>query len=339
MQTLYWNYRMQRLFETVVILAILAVCLAMVPKHAFGQDVTLKVATGSTAGTYHQMFTELNSRCSDTISLSETISKGSLDNLGFIIGNKVNAAVIQEDILFLKKRSETVLGNYRTLFVLHPEEVHFIALTAGKQITTTTKKWGIMNDTQVSQQPPLTSINELAGRTVASFGGSIVTAQIIQLQTQIPYTVQEVGNDAEAVNALLTGTVDAIVAVGGAQLPWVDKLDKRFKILEVPESAQSRMKDVYQKASLSYPNMGVSGIPTVATSAVFITRQYKTPEYVKALGALRSCLYKNLDFLKEKDGMHPKWQLVKGTDEEGYKGTFTWFDLPGSTPNVVRTRK
>lgn len=318
---------MPRWLEMTLFLLAIALLTTILQRPAHGQATSLKVATGSAAGTYHQMFTELSGQCSDTVTLNENISKGSLDNLAQIIGNKVNAAIIQEDILFLKKRSESVLGNYRTLFVLHPEEVHFISLTAGKVVIE--KEYMGLRNKQV-QLPPLNNISELAGKTVASWGGSVVTAQIVQLQTGINYTVQEVSGEDAGIAALRSGQVDAIIAVGGAQLPWVEqKLDKTFKLLEVPESAASRMKDVYQKASLSYPNLGASGVPTIATSAVFITRQYKTPEYVKALSGLRSCLFKSLDYLKEKDGMHPKWQFVKGVEDEGYKGTFTWFDLPG----------
>ncbi len=318
-----------RFMELMLISMLMAfLCTTWKPAHA---DTALTVATGPANGTYHQMFGELNGKCSETMTLNEQVSNGSLNNLALILSNKVNAAIIQEDILFLKKRTESVLNGYRTLFVLHPEEVHFLALAAGK--TVTEKEWGGLKNKSV-QLPAMNSISELSGKTVAAYGGSVVTAQIIQLQTGINYQVQEVADAAAAVAALNAGQVDAVLAVGGSQLPWVAQLSKGYKLLDVPESVQSRVKDVYQKATLSYPNLGASGVPTIATSAVFVTRQYKTPEYVKSLASLRSCLFSNLDYLKETTGMHAKWQMVKGLEEEGYKGTFTWYDLPSTIRNV-----
>lgn len=330
---------MQRLYSrkfTFIELFVLTIIVAFMTQYrsAFGQDVSLKVATGGTSGTYHQMFTELNSKCSDTLVLNEQTSNGSLDNLALMIGNKVNAAIMQEDILFLKKRTENSLLNYRTLFTLAPEEVHLIALSSGK------KQGGVLGFG--GSVVVLNTINDLANKKVGSYGGSLVTAQVIKLQTNIPYQVFDVGNPARAVDALNKGEIDAILAVGGAQLPWVEKLDKSYKVLDIPESVAGQLKDVYQKASLSYPNLNASGVPTISTQGVFVTRQYKTPEYVKALTELRSCFFKQLPYLAETTGMHPKWAQVKGLEQEGYKGNFTWYDLPGGTEQKttpVRNRR
>lgn len=314
------------LFAVMLIMAMLAL---MAPK-AMGQDVSLRVATGGTAGTYHQMFTELNSKCNDTLVLNETTTNGSLDNLALMIGNKVNASIIQEDILFLKKRTENALLNYRTLFTLAPEEVHIIALSAGK------KQGGVLGFGGTVMT--MNTINDLAGKKVGSYGGSMVTAQVIKLQTNIPFHVFDVGNQSRALDALNKGEIDAILAVGGSQLPWVEKLDSNYKLLEIPESVAGQMKDVYQKASLSYPSLNASGVPTVSTQAVFITRQYKTTEYVGALTSLRSCFFKSLPYLAETTGMHPKWAQVKDQTTEGYKGNFTWYDLPAGEQRPVSTR-
>lgn len=325
---------MNRFIRWLPIILILTIGLLMLPKRSFGQEVALKVATGGVKGTYHQMFTELNERCNSSLVLNEQTTNGSLENLALIIGNKVNAAIIQEDVLFLKKRSETALLNYRTLFTLAPEEVHLIALSSGK------KQGGVLGFG--GNVVTLNTINDLANRKVGSFGGSMVTAQVIKLQSNIPYQVFDVGNSDNALRALNSGEIDAILAVGGSQLPWVDALNANYKLLEIPEGVAGQMKDVYAKTTVSYPNMNASGVPTVATQAVFITRQYKLPQYVNALSGLRSCFFGNLEYLKETTGMHPKWQMVKDQDTEGYKGNFTWYDLPnesGAKTAPVRNRR
>lgn len=336
-QYLELHFRSERLLATcltlITVLFFGGMMFLSYSKRAHAQDVALKVATGGTAGTYHQMFGELNQKCSNTLVLNEQTTNGSLDNLALMIGNKVNAGIMQEDILFLKKRTETALLQYRTLFTLAPEEVHIISLSAGK------KEGGYFGGRFGGNVVTLNNINDLANRKVGSFGGSMVTAQVIKLQTNIPYQVFDVGSAANAVKALQEGTIDAIIAVGGSQLPWVEKLTSDFKILDIPESAANQLKEVYQKGTLSYPNLNASGVPTVSTQAVFITRQYRTPEYVNALASLRTCFYKNLPYLAEETGMHPKWASVKNQGDDGYKGNFTWYDLPGAATTATPIRR
>lgn len=308
-------YDMRHYFNLLITLVI-CIALGYYAPKVFGQDVQLRVATGGTSGTYHQMFTELNQKCSDSMSLIEQTSNGSLDNIALLLGNKVNAAIVQEDILFLKKRSEPALLGFKTLFTLHPEEVHIVALSAGK------KEGGVLGFG--GNIVTLNSITDLAGKKVGSFGGSMVTAQVVKLQSDIPFQIFDVGNAGNGLKALESGEIDAILAVGGYPLGWLEQLGPQVKLLDVPESVANKLKDVYQKATVSYPRMNASGIPTLATSAIFVSREYKTEKYVKALSQLRGCLFKNLDELKETTGLHPKWSAVNSEN----KGTWVWYELP-----------
>lgn len=73
------------------------------------------------------------------------------------------------------------------------------------------------------------------------------------------------------------------------------------------------------------------GVNTVATDALFVTREYKTPKFVEALAKFRGCLLANLDDLKEATGMHPKWQAVDAAN----KGKWPYYELPA----VVAAKK
>src|SRR5262245_4748292 len=81
----------------------------------------LKVATGGEGGTYSVMFKQAAQLCGSTIALVEENTNGSMDNISLLVGNQVNAALVQTDVLHYRSRIED-LGNVKTLMTLHPEE-------------------------------------------------------------------------------------------------------------------------------------------------------------------------------------------------------------------------
>lgn len=278
------------------------------------QAQTLKVATGQ-AGTYSAMFKEINGACANAIPLVEQATSGSIENLNALVGNQVNGAFVQTDVLYYRARSENLDG-IKTLIALHPEEVHFVALSTAKSTT-----GGVMG---IGSKPIVFhSIADLKDRKIAAAGGSVVTAQVIRLQSEIPYQVIEAKTTDAAIKLLDEGQVDAVVAVGGAPLASVDKLGAGYKILPINGPTAAKLKDVYRLARLTYSKMGASGVPTVATDALFVTREYKTARFVEGLSRLRSCILTNLDELKETTGTHPKWQAVDAAN----KGKWAWYDL------------
>src|SRR5512141_2081618 len=90
------------------------------------QAQTLRVATGSPKGTYAAMFKELTQVCGTEVPMVEVPSTGSMDNINQLVGNQVNAAFVQSDVLYLRARTEE-LGNVKTLLALHNEALHFVA--------------------------------------------------------------------------------------------------------------------------------------------------------------------------------------------------------------------
>jgi TRAP-type uncharacterized transport system substrate-binding protein len=286
----------------------------------------LKVATGGTTGTYSKMLKEITGQCSETgIAIIEQNTSGSMENVNLLAGNQVNGAFVQTDVLFYRGRTED-LGNIKTLLALHPEEVHVVAKSVSG-----IKEGGKFGTNIGAKEVVLSTVSDLAGRSVAAWGGSVITAQVIRLQSELAFNVVEVKGPKEAMAALDSGAVQAIVAVGGSPLGFVEGLDANYKLLQFPESVQSKLKGVYRPARLNYRKMGTAGmgVNTVATDAIFVTREYKTDKFVNSLGALRGCVLSKLDELKETTGTHPKWQAVDASN----KGKWAWYDLP--TKNVA----
>ena len=280
------------------------------------QAQQLQVATGSASGTYSTMFKQLVMMCGSTATMAEKNTSGSSENVDLLVGNQVNAAFVQSDVLYLRARTEE-LSDVKTLLALHPEAVH-IVVKAGASI----KSGGTLGFGGTST--PISGIEQLAGRKIGAYGGSVVTAQVIRLQSEVPYNVVQFDNEAGLKKAMADGAVDAGLFVGGAPLGTVASLGAEYLVIGMQPATVKKLEGVYKPARVNYRNMNSTGVPTVAIDALFVTREYKTDRMVASLSALRSCAVAKLDDLKETTGTHPAWRTV----EAGNKGKWAWYDLP-----------
>lgn len=296
---------------TLALAGALVMAVGCAPQPAGAQ--TLKVATGSSKGTYSTMFKELTSACS-AAGAAEQVTDGSMTNVDMLVGNQVNAAFVQTDVLFFRSRTEN-LGNVKTLLALHPEEVHIVALSQPK------KEGGVMGIG--AKQVSLNTVQDLAGRNVGAAGGSYITAQVIRLQSEIPFQVVSYPSNDHLIQAVAQGQLDAAVIVGGSPMAAIAALDGRFKLLSIPEAVQAKLKAVYNPAKLTYSRMGAAGVSSVSTDAVFVTREYKTPKMIASLADLRRCAVKAIPEIKESLGTHPKWQAV----DPDNRGKWAWYEL------------
>lgn len=303
----------------------LAVALAVAVSGAYAQ-AQLKVATGASTGNYARIFKEFSAMCKDQITQIEVSSKGSVDNMDKLLGNEVNAAIVQTDVLFFRARNED-LGGVKTLFSLYPEEIHVIA-----PAVSLIKEGGVAGFG--AKAVAFNSVSDLSGRGVAAYGGSIVTAQVIRLQSEINFTVLEVADYKAAKAALDAGTVAAIIMVGGQPMDDVKALTNAYKLLPFNESSVAKLKNVYVPAKLNYSGMGQggSGVPTIATESLFVTRAYKTPKFVESMSALRGCFTEKLPELQETTGMHKKWSAVHSDNT----GKWAYYELPTTVSKPVK---
>lgn len=292
--------------------------IAFVASVTVSAQTQLKVSTGSSTGTYSRMFKEFQQTCKDQIMQVEMPSTGSIQNMDRILGNEVNAAIVQTDVLFYRARNED-LSNIKTLFALHPEEVHVIAPTVSP-----IKVGGVAGIG--GKNLPLNSLVDLTDQPVAAWGGSVVTAQVIRLQSEIRFTVLEVQDFKSAKQALDEGKVAAIVMVGGQPMDDIKSLNKNYKLLPFSEASIGKLKSVYVPAKLNYSNLGQggAGIASVATEALYVTRAYKTPKFQESLGALRGCFKNNVGELSETLGTHKKWASVNPDNN----GKWAYYTLP-----------
>lgn len=279
----------------------------------------LQVSTGAAKGsTYTDMFAAMGKYCGTQIALVPVPSSGSVENLDRLVGNAVNAAFVQSDMLSLRGMTED-LGNIKTLLALHPETVHFVAPQRSGL-----KSGGVMG--VGGQEVVIQDIGQLAGLRVGAAGGSVVTAKVVKLQSDIGYTLTEYPDTAAVLKALAAGEINAAVLVGGAPLGSVASLPEGYKLLAVPPAVVEKLKNVYRPIRANYRNLGAAGVSTVSTDALLVARAYKTAKMVEALGAFRQCVLANLDEIKETTGTHPAWQGVRADN----RGMWPYYELPAT---------
>lgn len=296
------------------ILSIAVAAAALLPTA----QAQMRVATGKAGDTYSSMLRQINARCAGDVALVEVPSGGSNDNINQLVGNQVNAAFTQSDVLWLRARTED-LGDVKTLLALHPEQVHIVARASSGIKEGGTLGFG-------AKEAVLTDLTSLAGRKVGAAGGSLITAQVIRLQSEIPFQVTPMDNGDAVLAALQAGQVAAAIFVGGAPLGTVSKLGPEFKLLPIPAPVVEKLKGVYRPARLNYQRMNAAGVTTVATDALFVTRQYKTPKMTNGLAKLRQCSLDSVEELKETTGTHPAWRYVDPSN----KGKWPWYELPAA---------
>lgn len=304
--------KMKNVLKTALIALAMSVSLSAVAQSQ------LKVSTGGPTGTYSRMFKEFQNVCKDQIMQIEINSKGSVENVDRLVGNEANAAIVQTDVLFFRARTED-LSNIKTLFTLYPEEVHVVTMTTSPIMEGGTAGFG-------KKPAQINRVEDLQGRTVVAWGGSIVTAQVIRLQSEIGFQVVEVADFKTAMAAIETGQAAAIVMVGGQPMADLKALNSTYKLLSFSEASVGKLKSVYVPAKLNYSGMGQggAGIASISTEALYVTYAYKTAKYVESLTALRKCFTENVPDLQETLGTHGKWKTVNTEN----RGKWAYMELP-----------
>lgn len=316
--------------------AIVLVALMATSLMVSAQSLTVATgAAGKTPGTYSTIFHQLADRCKDTgLNMAEKPTSGTIENVELLLGNQVNGAFVQPDVLALKNMGmANEMARIKTLVTLHQEQVHILAMAAPK-IEGGVSAWG---KNVGGKEVVFTNINDLKGRRVAASGGSLATAKVLNQFLELNWQINEnYGTTDEVLAAVGKGEVDAAVVVGGAPMAAIKALPKTYKLIEIGESSRDRVKDVYkQKAGLSYSNLSSNTIPSVSMNSLFVVLDYKTAKNVTALAMLRQCFYANLDDIKETSGMHPAWQTIKADE----KGSWAWYNLPEvPTQSPVQTK-
>jgi uncharacterized protein len=252
----------------------------------------LTIATGPSDGSYFQIAQDIkNVAGKDGVDLQVMPTKGSLENLELLGSGKVDLAIVQLDALkFMSDVMKQDLGlnlfeKIKVVLNLYPEEIHI--LTNKKDIQT----FYNLEGKRVSVGPP--------------GGGTAVTAAVLFNVYDIKASVSEEPFE-EAVKKMEQGSLDAVIFVGGAPVPFIGKLSGKFSFVRLP--ANPVLEQIYLRTSLGKHLYGWAGADTetYGVPAAIMGLDKRDEKYVTQVQQLVLTILNNREFLEAKG--HPKWK-------------------------------
>ena len=252
----------------------------------------LTIATGPSDGSYFQIAQDIkNVAAKEGIDLQVIATKGSLENLDLLSNGKADLAIVQLDALrFIsdvvkQDLNVDVFDKIKVVLNLYPEEIHI--LTNKKDIQTFYNLQG----KRVSVGPP--------------GGGTAVTAAVLFNIYDIKSTVSEEPFE-DAIKKIDQGSLDAVIFVGGAPVPFIAKLDNRFHFVRLPSSPI--LDQIYLRIALGKQQYGWAGADTetYAVPAAVIGMDKRDEKYVSQMQQLVLSVLNSSEYLNASG--HPKWK-------------------------------
>ena len=259
---------------------------------------TVTLMTGSFGSTYANMGADLASVLDKGTELRvlPVIGRGSVQSVADILLLRgVDAGIIRKDTLaFLERKDFANNVHEQLVYVakLFNEEMHVVAPKS------------------------ITSLSELDGKTIAvdlPDGGTFVTSinvfERLGIRPHLLYIEPRL-----ALDMLRRGDIDAIIAVEGKPLQWLNQV-KDSNLHLVPVEYDKTLHDDYLPAQLSaedYPNLVSAGAPvnTIAAEALLASFNWQPgTDRHRRLSLLVEALFNNLPTL-QRPPFHPKWLEV-----------------------------
>ena len=266
----------------------LAVVLSLFAQVAFG----FTIATGPSDGTYFQIAQDIkNVAAKDGVELQVTSTKGSVENIELLASGKVDLAIVQLDALrfvsdVLKQyKGMELFDKIKVVLNLYPEEIHVL-----------------------SGKSDIQTFYHLEGKRVSvgtQGGGSALSAAVLFSVYDINATVS-FDSFEDAVKKIDQGALDAVIFVGGAPVPFIDKLAGKLRFVRLPSNAM--LEQIYLRARLGKAqyNWAQADTETYAVPASLMGVDLRDEKYAGQMQQLVLSVLNGREYL-EKNG-HAKWK-------------------------------
>ena len=268
------------------------ICLALV-LSLFAQAVSaFTIATGPNDGSYFQIAQDIkNVAGKDGIDIQVMASKGSVENIELLSAGKTDLAIVQLDALrfvsdvLKQKQGFDLFDNIKVIMNLYPEEIHVL-----------------------SNKEDIQSFYQLDGKRISvgtEGGGTAITAAVLLSFYDIKATVSFDTFD-DAMKKLEQGTLDAVMFVGGAPVPFIGKLDGKVHFVRLP--ANPALEQIYARTRLGKSQYGwaTADTETYAVPASILGLDKRDANYMAQMQNLVLAVLNSADQLKATG--HPKWK-------------------------------
>lgn len=295
------------MFAVCLALTFLIFGLASPPARA---QQTFGMGTGGAAGMYFAFGREISEACGQDVGMkAELEENGSAGNVQAILDNSRPWGMAQLDYLAVEG-IERDLTRIKVLVPMFPEQVVFMSARAVTKSEGGATGWA--KNLVGIKGAELTTVRDLAGLPVASFGGSVATAKLIQSKGVTYNMLPPSGSFADALALVEQGKAAALIAVQAKVKGNFRNLPPatlaKFKFLEVPSDIVSQFK-AYKPSKVEYP--GMAGVQSMEVMSAVVTFNYQKGPMVAKTLALRECILKTADELGNMPGKSPAWGNMK----------------------------
>jgi TRAP transporter TAXI family solute receptor len=250
------------------------------------------IATGPNDGSYFQIAQDIkNVAAKENIDIQVVPTMGSLENIDLLGSGKVDLAIVQLDALrfvsdvLKEKKGSDLFDSIKVIMNLYPEEIHIL-----------------------TNKSDIQTFYHLDGKRVsigAKGGGTAVTAAVLLSVYDIKAVVS-FDSFEEAVKKLQQGDLDAVMFVGGAPVPFIQKLDNKFHFVRLP--ANPALEQIYLRTTLgkSQYSWTAADTETYAVPASILGLDKRNQSYAVEMQKLVLSILNSADDLKANG--HPKWK-------------------------------
>jgi TRAP transporter TAXI family solute receptor len=250
------------------------------------------IATGPSDGSYSQIAQDIKTvAAKEAIDIQVTPTKGSIENIQLLGTGKVDLAIVQLDALrfvsdvLKQQKGLDLFDSIKVILNLYPEEIHVL-----------------------SNKNDIQSFYQLEGKRVSvgtEGGGTAVSAAVLLTVYDIKATVSFDTFD-DAIKKMEQGNLDAVMFVGGAPVPFIEKLDSKVHFIRLP--ANPALEQIYLRTSLgkSQYSWAAADTETYAVPASLMGLDKKNENDATQMQKLVLAILNSADYLKANG--HPKWK-------------------------------
>ena len=281
-------------------------------------DCALRIGSGPKGGVYELIVRDIQNVCGSEVSVCAVPSAGGLQNLMRLSASEADLGIAQLDTLQeMARGGDDNLRSLQAVMPLHGNLLHVLALREGSKV----KSSGLNLFAETRQ---IRKFSDLRGVRVALVGSAQLVGQTLNNQLGYEMDFVQADNDDQAIKLLQANKVQAIFTSGGWPMPNITRHqhDSGLALVEYDLTAHAPFVAVKR----NYQNLGAFNFGFLAVPNLLITRPFKpTGELGKKVGALQSCLLRNLDNLQE-GRFSAAWKEIKSPNDTLGIARFTRVD-------------
>jgi TRAP-type uncharacterized transport system substrate-binding protein len=255
----------------------------------------LRIATGPGNGVYSQLAKDIQKVCNQTVPIVPVPSRGGLDNLMLLSSSQADIGFAQVDLIQqMSKGGDQNIQDLQGVISMHANLLHVVTRAYGSKFGVT--QWNPLSGS-VKVLKKFSDLN-IKGVRVVLVGSATLMGQTLERQLGYGMTFLQADSDEQAMTMLVNNQADAIFTTGGWPYPAIARQKDTNDIILADFDLQAPSPFAVTKRN--YPNLGAFNMNFLASTNLLLSRPFKpNGERGKQVAALKACILRNLDELKE----------------------------------------